>query len=417
MALRGKQKDGLFDLESLEAGIRSSMHNVGGSLLERIINSDGGDYRGVSVSCGCGSEKQFEGYRDKTLQTVLSNMIIKRAYYHCHVCGEGGVPKDDDLDIKGTSFSPGIRRMLGLVGAHHPFDRGKDFISELAGIDLTAKAVERTSEEIGDDLIKRESKTVEGIFSGKIIHFARPIPTGYVMVDGTTVHCTNEWREVKLGCVFTQAKTDKEGFAVRDEDSTTYVGGIQEAQPFGKRIFAEAMTRGLHQAERVVFIADGARWTWNIADEHFPDAIQVVDLYHAREHLWNLGRELYGTASAKTTEWVKERHAELDNGDLESILQNLKELKPTTENLKEAIRKETGYFEANKERMRYKKFRGMGLFVGSGVIEAGCKTVVGQRLKQSGMRWSVRGANCILTLRICQLNNRWEDYWENRKAV
>lgn len=417
MAFRGKQKDGLFDLEALEAGIRSSMHNVGGSLLERIINSDDGDYRGVSVSCGCGSEKQFEGYRDKTIQTVLSNMIIKRAYYHCPGCGEGSVPKDDDLDIKGTSFSPGIRRMMGLVGAHHPFERGRDFIYELAGIDLTAKAVERTSEEIGDDLIKRENKAVAGIFSGKVIHFARPIPTGYVMVDGTTVHCTNEWREGKLGCVFTQTKTDKEGFAVRDEASTTYVGGIQEADPFGKRIFAEAMTRGLHQAERVVFIADGARWTWNIADEHFHDAIQVVDLYHAREHLWNLGRELYGVASAKTAEWVKELHAELDNGDLESILQNLKELKPTTEDLKEAIRKEIGYFEANKERMRYKKFRGMGLFVGSGVIEAGCKTVVGQRLKQSGMRWSVRGANSILALRICQLNNRWEGYWENRKAV
>lgn len=413
MAFRDRQKDGFFDLESLEIGIRTSMHNIGGRLLERVINSDGGDYRGVRIPCGCGSEKQFEGYRDKAIQTVLSGMTIKRAYYHCSVCKEGSAPKDEDMDIKGTSFSPGIRRMMGLVGAHHSFKQGRDFISELTGIDLTVKGIERTSEEIGDELIKTENKVVENIFSGKVIAFPRVIPTGYVMVDGTTVHCTKEWREVKLGCVFTQRKTDNEGFAVRDEDSTTYIGGIQEAESFGKRIFAEAMTRGFGQAKQVVFIADGARWTWNIADEHFPDAIQIVDLYHAREHLWNLGRELYGTVA----EWVKQRHEELDKGDIELLIENLKELRPSSEGLKEMIRKEIGYFETNKERMRYKKFREMGLFVGSGVIEAGCKTVVGQRLKQSGMRWSVKGANSILALRICQLNNRWEDYWENRKAV
>jgi hypothetical protein len=192
-------------------------------------------------------------------------------------------------------------------------------------------------------------------------------------------------REAKLGCVFTQTKWDEEGYAIRDPDSSTYVGAIETAEEFGKRIYLEAWKRGWSRAEKKVVMGDGAEWIWNIADQHFPGAIQIVDLYHARQHLWELARKLYPNQEAEQRRWMM-------------------------------IHKEGAYFENNAKRMRYPEFRRQHLFVGSGVIEAGCKTVIGSRCKQSGMFWTVRGANAILALRCCQINGLFEDYWEARRA-
>ena len=178
----------------------------------------------------------------------------------------------------------------------------------------------------------------------------------------------------------------------------------------------EAQRRGLRRAAQVIIIGDGAPWVWGIAAEHFPGAIEIVDLYHAREHLTQLSNLVYGVGSTKGKQWTTARLAQLDEGDVESLLVSLRRLRPTTVQTQEAVRQAIGYFDGNRERMRYAKFRHHGLFVGSGVIEASCKTIVGYRLKQSGMRWSLRGANAIIALRCAQLSGRWEEFWEMRAA-
>jgi len=162
-------------------------------------------------------------------------------------------------------------------------------------------------------------------------------------------------------------------------------------------------------------LGDGAEWIWNQADLHFSDAMQIIDLYHARQHLWSLGAKLYPNDSPAHKRWVMVRKDKLDQGKIERLVASLRSQAAAHPELAEDIRTEANYFEANKERMRYPKFRKQGLFVGSGVIEAGCKTVLG-RLKQSGMFWTVRGANDIIALRCCQLSGRFEDYWEARRA-
>jgi len=221
-------------------------------------------------------------------------------------------------------------------------------------------------------------------------------------------------REAKIGCVFTQTKQDEEGYPIRDEDSTTYVGAIETAEAFGPRIHAEAVRRGMRQAHKVVVLGDGAPWIWGIAAQYFPWAIEIVDLYHAREHLANLGKAVYGPTSAQAKEWAAARSEQLDDGDVEAVITSVKRLRPHQSNVREEVRKAIDYFQINKERMRYAKFRSQGLFVGSGVVEAGCKTIIGLRLKQSGMRWTVDHANAIIALRCCQLSGRWEEFWEQR---
>jgi hypothetical protein len=218
--------------------------------------------------------------------------------------------------------------------------------------------------------------------------------------------------------VFIQTPWDKEGFALRDPGSTTYVGAIETAQEFGLRLYLEACKRGWSRAEKKVVIGDGAEWIWNLAEQHFPGSTQIVDLYHARQHLWELARKLFPNQQAEQERWmVVPKDALLDEGKIEDLVASLRSIVSSNPELSEKIRIEADYFQKNTERMRYPEFRAQHLFVGSGVIEAGCKAIIGSRCKQSGMFRTVRGANAILALRCCHFNGRFEDYWEARRPA
>jgi len=224
-------------------------------------------------------------------------------------------------------------------------------------------------------------------------------------------------REAKLGCVFTQTGWDEGGYPIRDPDSTTYTGAIETAEEFGKRLYLEAWKRGWSRAQKKVVMGDGSEWIWNLAEVHFPGAVQIVDLYHARQHLWELARKLYPNDETSQKTWIKVHQKRLlDKGKIEKLVTAIRSIHSSNPEVAEKIRTEADYFERNAARMRYPKFRRQHLFVGSGVIEAGCKTVIGSRLKQSGMFWTVRGANAIIALRCCQLSGKFEDYWEARRA-
>ena len=203
---------------------------------------------------------------------------------------------------------------------------------------------------------------------------------------------------------------------MRDPGSTSYVGAIETAAAFALRVKAEAVRRGLQQATQVAVLGDGAPWIWNLATAHFPNAVHIVDLYHAREHLAALGKLVYGPQTAAATDWIAARFDDLDEGAVDALVHALGQLPAHSDTVREQVGKDTDYFETNALRMCYRAFRAMGLFVGSGAIEAGCKTVVGQRLKHSGMRWTVAGANAVIALRCNLLSNRWEAYWDNRAA-
>lgn len=406
------------------------MHGVGAVLLAKLLNKVG-DSAGVRVKCAAGHPATFVDYRNKAITTVVGAIEFRRAYYYCEQCGEGILPQDAALDLAHTSFSPGVRRLMGRVGGKESFNDGRQDLAELAGIKVQTKAVERVAEGIGAELeVLGRRERQRAIAEEKVVPL-KSIAKLYVSFDGTGVpvikretegrrgkSATGEahTREVKLGCVFTQTEVDKEGYPVRDEAATTYVGAIETAPEFGWRIYGEAERRGLRRAAQVIIIGDGAPWVWGLAAEHFPGAIEIVDLYHAREHLTQLSNLIYGVSSAKGKQWTTARLAQLDEGEVESLLVSLRRLRPTTVQTQEAVRQAIGYFDGNCERMRYAKFRHLGLFVGSGVIEAGCKTIVGYRLKQSGMRWSLRGANAIIALRCAQLSGRWEEFWEMRAA-
>jgi len=337
------------------------------------------------------------------------------------------------LDIENTEFSPGARRIQAAVGQEAPFEHGRRQIKLLADLEVTTKSVERTAEAIGADIAQREQEERQRAMQLDLpLVVGERVPILYVQMDGTGVPVVKKetlgrqgktagqpahTREVKLGCVFTQTKWDEKGHPIRDPDSTTYTGAIETAEDFGKRIYLEAWKRGWSRAEKKVVMGDGAEWIWNLAEQHFPGAIQIVDLYHARQHVWELARKLHPHDDAAQKAWMKVHQDLLDQGNIEKLVGALRSLDSFHPEVADKIRTEADYFERNAERMRYPEFRRQHLFVGSGVIEAGCKTVIGSRLKRSGMFWTVRGANSIIALRCCHLNGRFESYWEEHRAA
>ena len=426
-----RRKDSGLDLEAVEMATRAGAHRVGSAILTGFLAEDGG-YAG-RVACGCGQHAHYHDHRPKQLLTVLGPLHFNRAYYVCRHCRKGQSPRDRELDVEGVSCSPGVRRMLAVVGSESSFDQGREQLELLAGIEVTAKAVERHAEAIGSDIEVRQQSEI-----GRAKQLELPVAGGpavpllYIEMDGTGIPVAKSetegragkvdgqparTREVKLGCLFTQTSTDSEGRPVRDEDSTSYVAAIETAEAFGLRLYTEAWRRGWSRAQKKVVIGDGAIWIWNLADQHFPGAIQIVDLYHARQHLWDLSAKLFPEDNQGLKRWVARCLDRLNRGKIEALVKILRDSQPGTGELAKTIVNEAEYFERNAERMRYPAFRAQGLFVGSGVVEAGCKIVIGARLKCSGMFWTVRGANAITALRCCRLSRRFEDYWADRASA
>jgi len=321
------------DLEAPEMAIRASMHQVGAMLLGQLLQADAGD-RAARVACGRGHEAVFVEYRTKAVQTVLGSLTIRRAYYYCVSCRDGVIPRDAELDIAATSFSPGVRRLMGRLGGKEASDEAREDLEALAGIVVQTKQVERVSETIDEQIEAIHRKERKAALAGKVV-LLHPVPKMYVAIDGTGVPMVPsetrdrpgkdgvgpaKTREVKLGCVFTQTGLDEKGRPVRDQGSTTYVGAIETSEEFGGRIFAEAIRRGSRRADKTIVLGDGALWIWNLADEHFPGSIQIVDLYHAREHLSELAKILYGPGTPRAKAWADLRTVELDAGNVERVI-------------------------------------------------------------------------------------------------
>ena len=432
MIFISQRKSGGLDLEAVEMAARDVMHRTGAAVLSQLLDRTGPP-TATNVPCECGQQAHYHDLRSKQIVTVVGKAELKRAYYVCPGCQKGQSPRDRELDLQGTSYSPGVRRMMAVVGSECSFDHGREQLKLLAGLELTGKAVERHAEAIGADLAATQQAEMERAVQLEFPEIlGEAVPVLYIEMDGTGVPVVKaetegrsgkndgqpaHTREAKLGCVFTQTSTDEKGFAVRDEGSTTYVGAIETAEQFGRRIYVEAFRRGWTRAQKKVVIADGAIWIWNLADEYFQGATQIVDLYHAREHVWSTARLLYPADAATRKRWGNRIQKMLDKGKVESLVLQIRTAITLHKEAAADIEKEAEYFERNKARMRYSEFRRQGLFVGSGVIEAACKTVIGSRLKQSGMFWTVRGANAIIALRCCRISGRFEDYWASRSEA
>lgn len=413
----------------MEVAARRQALQVAARAVERLLNADTSDYAGPTFRCRCGKVAHYAGRRSKTFQTVLGEMTLERAYYHCTPCQSGFCPRDRDLGMEDSSLSPAVTRMVGLAAAMVSFQEAHELMGELAGVPVCAKQVERTAEDLGREIATDERTQVE------------PSPpcagTMYLGMDGTGVPMraselkgrtgkqpdgSSKTREVKLVTIWSAEGRDAEGTPVRDAGSVTYSAAIESAasrdtdrapSDFAQRVDREALRRGFERAPRQAVLGDGALWIWNLADEHFPRATQIVDRFHAKQYLSNVAKDIYGPGSDLAAHWAKQRHDDLDDGRLDAVLAALHQHVGANDEARRCF----DYVTRNRQRMRYPEFHDQGLCTSTGVVEAGCKVAIGTRLKRAGMHWTVSGADAIIALRCCKLSGRFEDFWERRAVA
>lgn len=413
--------------EALESGLRQSALRIAASVLAQHLNTDHSDHTGAHQPCRCGAQARFAGRRSRRVISVLGPLMLARAYYHCAACGEGFCPRDRALEVEGAHLSPGVQRMVGVVGAAVSFAEGADLLHELAGIAVPARQVERYAERLGEAAARYEREVAP-------VPARAPAQTVYLGQDGTGVPMRPEavrgrrgkqsdggakTREMKLCTVWTAEARDGAGHPTRDRGSVSYSAAIESAEtkptapglsPFAQRVEREARRTGFTVAARQVALGDGAAWLWNIVDECFPRAIQILDKFHAKEHIHEVGKALFGAESELGRAWIKQRCTELDAGQIDALIAATAAKSSSAEVARTCAK----YFENNRHRMDYPRFEALGLCVGSGVVEAGCKTAIGVRMKRAGMRWSEPGANRIAALRCCRLSGRYDEFWRWR---
>lgn len=410
------------NLEAVELGLRAAMSRDLCGVLEQLLNDPGlvvpEDQRRAGEKCHRG--------RGKDMETIFGLVPLWRNYYHDAAAEGGRVPLDQALGLL-HSYSPALVRMMCRMGARESFEAGAQDLKALAGVQVEGRQIQRIVNLVGPEV--KETLQPKALPE----HLKERIPLFYVTMDGTGVPMvpaelkgragkqedgTAKTCEIKVGCTFTQTKTDEEGLPVRDYASTSYLVSFLEASEFGSLLRQEALRRGMGRADRVVVISDGAAGLRNIARDKFPFATHILDMFHALEHLSELAAALYGkdtveadAAQVRWKDWLEEDKVQ---GVLDEVNQAVKSLRGPR---REVACEHIGYVENNKDRMLYGTYRKLGLFYGSGVVEAGCRTVIGQRLKNSGMFWTKAGALNVAILRCALLDQRFDQYWDWRNQT
>jgi len=394
--------------------------------LEQRLNADTSDHAGPELPCSCGEPAPYRGRHEKTFESALGPLRLQRAYYHCAKCESGFCPRDRALRLELFSLTPGVLRMTGSTAALVSFEESSSLLHELAGVEVSISQVQRAAEALGEEIADDERVCVDRV--GEVA------PTMYLGMDGTGVPMrpsevagragkqpdgSAKTREAKVVTVWTAESRDEEDTPVRDPGSITYSAAIESAaaldtslnrSDLAERVLREATRRGFTEASRCAVLGDGSAWIWNTAAELFPQAIQILDRYHAKEALHRTAQSLFGATSPEAKPWATARCSELDDGKLHAIISALRpHMGSSNEAAKCAV-----YIIRNRRRMRYPKFHAQGLCTSTGVLEAGCKVAIGTRLKRAGMHWSVSGANAIIALRCAKLSGRFEDFWERR---
>jgi hypothetical protein len=420
-------------LAVLEEAMRAALVSAGAALLQAVLEEQDDGYCGPHAACaGCGGRAGYAGSRPKTVATVLGAVTLRRAWYHCAACRAGFAPRDAQLGVAGTAASPGLAEMIALAGAEVSFGRAAGLLSGLAGVTVSAKTVERSAEASGaaaraaaeaEAAAIRERRTAPLPPRGPLpdMLYVETDGTGVPMRSGETAGRRGKGedgsagtREVKLARFFTVSALDDDGRPAMDPGSSTYVATFDGRDALARLVRAEYLRRGGDRHRQVVALGDGAAWIWKTAAELYPQATCIVDIYHAREHLHDLADHL-AFIVPDPAQWLADRSAELDAGDIEAVIAAARSY--PLEGVKASeLDTKAGYFERNIHRMRYARFRRLGMFTGSGAIEGGIKAVVVQRAKQSGMHWTVDGAASIIALRTQHASGRWDELWPVRTA-
>ena len=453
------------DLKELEQKIYQGVLELGRQLLQCRINQSGEKAPGKGVGA-CGHEHHLVDYRTKQILTMMGKVEFKRAYYQCQREKEqkdeqgdqkprcpARAPADQLWGIDQRRTTPGVQEAIGYFCARLTFEEAAETFSRFLPLHMTARQAQTLMEPVGKALAEKEDQVLKALFEEAAHKHSsvqeqqelltlKSIERLYIEMDGImerlrrgTVEMEasekkrkgDVYRELKVGAIFEAERGRERSELVPEvwvdtpkQNSMRYVARRTAKGDFDQLLYGLARQSGLSQAKQIVVLGDGAPWIWKLACEHFPGAVQIVDLYHAQEHVWQVARAVYGPQTVAAQVWAKDACDLLVHGNIEELTATIAALPPIAPEPGESRsvpEKAVDYFSTNAERMRYPTFRAQGMHVGSGIAEAACKTVVATRFKRSGMRWTPAGLDALLPLRTSVLNRTYDAFWEGQPRL
>jgi len=403
-------------LAEIEKQTLAMVKDLGNALVTGLVNLTVPAYPDATTPCSCGHTARYERLRPTHVDTLVGTVRLRRPYYLCDHCHHGQAPFDHQMGFCPGGLSAGLDEALALLGGQFPFDQATDILQRLTLSDVCANTVKSSTDNLGQAIATDEQHAVAAAWDLKNPTLP-PLPDTipdrlYVSMDGMLLHTHEEgWKEMRLGTVYTTIETPA---AQRPEQVTiracaaSYYADFADPASFGRALWVEAYRRGVSQAKEVIAIGDGAHWIWDLVQEHFPTALEIVDWYHAASYIWTVAHALYGEGTAPARSWAQPYLDDLWDGKVSCVVAHLQDYL-THASAGEAAHKAITYYSNNKERMNYPLYRAKGIQIGSGSIESGCKHVLGARLKQAGMIWTINGARAVAKVRTRLKSGRWDE--------
>jgi hypothetical protein len=399
-------------LQELEQQVVRVLHDLGQTVLAGLCQLAAPKRPQPDVACPCGATAGYLRMRPASVTTVLGTISITRAYYHCAACRQGQAPLDAQLQVAAGGLSAGLSELLALLGAtQDSFAQASEVLERLCLVQVCPNSARAASEDLGALLVAHDQALVT---AAQQSHTAPPAacplpPRVYISMDGVVAHMHDSgWKELKIGCVYTTRSRVPRQRPTQVElraEAQSYLAARADAERFGWQLWAEACRRGVGPSTELVVIGDGAHWIWNLAAQHFPQATQIVDWYHASQYIWNAATAIYGDGSSLRVAWAQQQLDALWEGRLADLLSVLEVHRAKGEGVSDAL----SYYTTHQARMDYPTYRARGLQIGSGTIESACKQLVSARLKLAGMIWDVDGAEAVAVVRAWLKSERWDE--------
>jgi len=425
-------------LAEAESAVTKIVEALAPFMLEQLLQPSTGrhTYQGTALACPCGEQARFVGYRKRVLLGLWGSVRVQRAYYHCAHCHTGQLPWDQKQGLDASDFTPALKAQVAEVMAHLPYRSGVSLLERLRGVHLPPSSAEQIVLEVGGRLQQEDQQQASACqqwaqaalaYQWGVSETPPPVPVGayrarhgvcgkrlYISLDGAMAHLDGDWHEVKCGLVYT---VDKNATAQDTLLERAYTAAAQSAEEFGWQLAALAQAWQADVYAELIAIGDGAKSNWSVFAKHFPRALQILDFLHASQHLFAAAEAVFGKGNEVARTWWQSWSQTLKEQGPFPVLAELATLQAPTAQAQEDLERERAYLQSNALRMDYPGYRARGLMIGSGPVEAACKVIVGQRLKQAGMRWSRAGAGAVLALRTRVLSGEYETIQKVARAA
>jgi hypothetical protein len=414
-------------LSEMERGIRQMLLKLGQFLLGAWLAMQEEPYPAETRSCPhCNAEAEYQFRREASLLTLVGVVMYKRAYYLCAECHQGHYPLDDRLGLRPRELSAELESLTAMTGVQLPFEQSSQLFEALTLISVSDHSVAKAAQAMGGEVEKLEAEWVMQSQDEEWLQeqerLAERPQRLYGALDAAKVHIRGEeehpWRDMKVGTWFTTtAAPPQDPDDEWDIEATeiSYYCDIREAQQFGSLLWATGCQRQAQLAQELVFLGDGAEWIWNLVEEHYPEATQIVDWFHATEYIAPVANVAFADQDQRQA-WIRQVRTDLWEGNLDAVVEAFDCL-IAHKLAGEVAKKAATYFTNNHHRMNYAEYRAKGYQIGSGTVESGCKQIVTQRLKVAGAIWDLD--NCIKTAkaRAALLSNQWSTITARREYL